>query len=119
TSLLPGVAIDRLAESLAGLVSVVTAGVGSEIEDLTVAEPAHDLLGQPGDLVLGIATQDTTEAVALITSAARRGAVAVMVRRSVAEADPVREAATQAGVALLALSDQASWAHTVWLLRGM
>lgn len=116
---LPGVAIDRLAESLAGLVTVMVAGGGALIEDLTVAEPAHDLLGQPGDLVLGIATQGVAESLALIDDAGQRGAVGVMLRRSVAETDPVRDAARQAQVALLALSEQASWAHTVWLLRSM
>lgn len=118
-SLSPGVAIDRLAESLAGLVSVVSTGIGVDIEDLTVAEPAHDLIGQPGDLLLGIAAQSVAEAVALIETATERGVVAVMFRRSVAESGPVRDVAERSRIALLALSDQASWAHTVWLLRSM
>lgn len=116
----PGLAVGRLAETLGGgLVALVVDRTGAEIDDLTVAEPGHDLLGQPGDLVLGIAVADPDEAARLVAEVASRGGAAVLLRRALAEHRTVTDAATRHGLALLALSDQASWAHAVWLLRSM
>ena len=101
----PGLAVGRLAETLGGgLVALVVDRTGAEIDDLTVAEPGHDLLGQPGDLVLGIAVADPDEAARLVAEVASRGGTAVLLRRALAEHSTVTDAATRHGLALLALS---------------
>src|SRR5699024_7379423 len=91
----------------------------AEIHDITVAEPQLDVLGQAGDLLLGIGVDTGERAVRLIDAAAARGVAAVVLRRSTAGSAAVRAAAEHGGTVLVVLSDQASWAHTVWLLRGV
>ena len=97
---------------------VVAAG-SAGIDDLTLAEPAQGLVGQRGDLVLGVAV-DTPEAAAdLVARAGTAGVGGVVLRRGLAKRRVVRDSARRAGVALVELAEHASWAHVVWLLRGV
>ena len=58
------VAVQDLADAIGGgLLRVVVAAGSAGIDDLTLAEPAQGLVGQRGDLVLGVAV-DTPEAAA-------------------------------------------------------
>ena len=105
----------------AGLVRIVVPAPAALVDDVTIAEPGQALFGQPGDLVLGIGTavDHEDEAVELVTRAAAAGAAAVVLRRPVARLREVRSAARRQQVGLVELSEQASWAHVVWLLRGV
>jgi hypothetical protein len=110
---------DLVATLGAGLLTVVAGGPGGEVDDITLAEPAQGLYGQPGDLLLGVGIEGTDDAVALLEEAARRGIGGVVLRRATSRRREVRAAARAAGIPLVELSDHASWAHVVWLLRGV
>lgn len=115
----PRLAVDDLAGGLGGGLLVVAVGDGrTEVHDITVAEPGLDVLGQAGDLLLGIGV-DSDDAVGLIEAATARGVAAVVLRRSAARSAGAHQAAVRGGTVLVELSDQASWAHAVWLLRGV
>lgn len=115
-----GLSVADLASTLgAGLLTVVAGGPGGEVDDITLAEPAQDLYGQPGDLLLGVGIEGVDAAVDLLHEAARRGIGGVVLRRATSRRREVRAAARAAPIALVELSDHASWAHVVWLLRGV
>lgn len=108
-----------LCATLAGLLALVVDVSGGEVDDLTIAEPGHGVVGQPGDLVLGVGVESTEDAVALVRAAADAAAGGLVLRRSLATRRPVRDRARRDGLALVGLAEQASWAHVVWLLRGV
>lgn len=116
----PRVAVADLVRGLGGGLLVVAVGdPRTEIDDITVAEPQLGVLGQAGDLLLGIGIDGVDAAVDLLAAAVHGRVAAVVLRRSTAQEIPVRRAAEAGGCVLVELSDQASWAHTVWLLRGV
>lgn len=114
-----GLALGELVAAVGGrLLSVAVASAGARVDDVVVAESAPSTWGQSGDLVLGIGVDTREAAVALVAAAAEHGAVPVL-RRAVARRREVRTAARRAGGGLLELSDHASWAHLLWLVRGI
>ncbi len=112
-------AIPDLVGTLAGLLTLGVEQPGAEVDDVTIAEPAQAVVGQPGDLVLGVGVETAESAADLVSAAARAGAGGVVLRRSLARRRTVRERARRERVALVELAEQASWAHLVWLLRGV
>jgi hypothetical protein len=112
-------AVTDLVATLGGLLTLGVEVRGAEVDDLTIAEVGQGVVGQPGDLVLGVGLGATDEAVQLLSSAAAAGAGGVVLRRSLARRRAVRDHARREGVALVELAEQASWAHLVWLLRGV
>ncbi len=113
------IAVSDLTDALGGgLLTVVVDPRSAEVDDVTIAEPGHQATSRPGDLVLGVGVQDAAQAVDLVLRCAETGAPGIVLRRSLARRRRVREAATGAGMTLVALAEQASWAHVVWLLRG-
>jgi len=102
-----------------GLLRVAVTAPGPEVDDVTLAEPATGVFGQQGDLLLGVAIETPEAAVGLVEAGAAAGSGAVVLRRSVARGREVRGAARRLGVPLVELADHASWAHVVWLLRGV
>ena len=114
------ITVADLAASLGGgLLSLAADVPGAEVDDLTLAEPGQGIVGQPGDLVLGVGIDRVEAAGDLVRRAAEAGAGGVVLRRSLARRRTLRELARRRGVALVELADHASWAHTVWLLRGV
>jgi len=115
-----GLSIAQLVGSLGGglLTMVVDAG-GPPVDDVTLAEPGSGGFGQMGDLLLGVGIERPAEAAALLEGAAASGSGAVVLRRAAARSRQVRAAAARVGVSLVELADHASWAHVVWLLRGV
>src|SRR5699024_6415071 len=106
----PRVAVDDLVVGLGGGLLVVAVGDGrTEVDAVTVAEPGLGVLGQVGDLLLGIGVDTVPAAVDLLAEAVERNVAAMVLRRSTARAAAVRTAAEDGGVVLLELSDQASW----------
>ena len=62
----------------------------------------------------------TAEAAAdLVGRAAAAGAAGIVLRRGLARRRGVRDGARRGRLALVELAEQASWAHIVWLLRGV
>ncbi|WP_230208968.1 CdaR family transcriptional regulator [Nostocoides sp. HKS02] len=101
---------------------MLTLGVpvrGAQVDDLTIAEPAQGIVGQRDDLVLGVGIETPEAAIALVRASAAQGAGGVVFRRGLGRRRGVREAARREGVALVELAEHASWAHLVWLLRGV
>jgi hypothetical protein len=114
------IAVSDLTDALGGgLLTVVGDPHGAEVDDVTIAEPGHRVTSRAGDLVLGVGVQDVAQAVELLHRCAQTGAGGMVLRRGLAQRRRVREAATSTGTALVALAEQASWAHLVWLLRGV
>ncbi|KQU68114.1 CdaR family transcriptional regulator [Phycicoccus sp. Root101] len=111
--------IADLTATLAGLLTLGVDPSHGEVDDLTIAEPGHGVVGQPGDLVLGVGVETVEAAVALVDAASAAGAGGLVLRRNLAARRQVRDRARRAGLALVGLAEQASWAHVVWLLRGV
>ena len=115
-----GLPIGRLVGALGGgLLTVVVDAGGPPVDDVTLAEPGSGVFGQAGDLLLGVGVERPGEASALLEGAAAVDTGAVVLRRAAARNQQVRAAAARLGVSLVELADHASWAHVVWLLRGV
>ena len=115
-----GLPVTQLVGTLGGgLLTVVVDAGGPAVDDVTLAEDAGPRLGQAGDLLLGVGVERTAEASALLEGAAAVDSGAVVLRRSAARNRQVRATAARLGVSLVELADHASWAHVVWLLRGV
>ncbi|SDP51808.1 DNA-binding transcriptional regulator, PucR family [Pedococcus dokdonensis] len=112
-------AVTDLVATLGGLLTLGVPRQGAEVDDLTIAEPGQGIVGQPGDLVLGVGVESAEAAADLVRRAAEAGAGGVVLRRGIARRRTVRDRARRSGVALVELAEQASWAHLVWLLRGV
>jgi DNA-binding PucR family transcriptional regulator len=102
-----------------GLLTVVGEGAGRTVADVTLAELGSGVFGQAGDLLLGVGVDRPADAAAVLEGAARVRCGAVVLRRAVARNPQVGAAAARFGVGLVELADHASWAHVVWLLRGI
>lgn len=101
----------------AGLAEVLDVGPDPGVDDVSLAEPAAGVVGVAGDLLLGVGVAGPYSAVALLETASGRGVEAVALRRSVAKHPDVRAVAGGHGIHLVAVADEASWAHLAWLLR--
>jgi hypothetical protein len=112
-------AITDLVATLGGLLTLGVPADGAEVDDLTIAELAQGIVGQPDDLVLGVGVESAEAATELVARAAAVGAGGVVLRKTLARRRAVRDRARRAGIALVELADHASWAHLVWLLRGV
>src|SRR6476620_6498054 len=112
-------AVTDLVATLRGLLALGVERDGAEVDDLTIAESTQGIVGQPGDRVLGVGVESADSAADLVRRAAEAGAGGVVLRRSLARRRTVRDRARRSGVALVELAEQASWAHLVWLLRGV
>jgi hypothetical protein len=116
-----GLSVADLVGTLGGGLLTVAVAVpgGPEVDDISIAEPALEIHGQAGDLLLGIGIDTAEGAVELLGVAAAGRVSGVVLRRATARNRAVRAAARRRGVALVELSEQASWAHVIWLLRGV
>ena len=65
-------AVTDLVATLGGLLTLGVPRPGAEVDDLTIAEPGQGIVGQPGDLVLGVGVE-SAEAAADLVAAGRRG----------------------------------------------
>jgi hypothetical protein len=102
------------------LFEVVVTGRGTgEVRDVFVADPQEAAIGQPGDLVLGLGLGDAKDAVELVERCGAAGASGVVMRAGLAHDPTVVAAAEQWLLTLIALQPAVTWAHVVWLLRGV
>lgn len=111
--------VTALVQTLGGLLASAVTVEGAAIDDLTIAEPAAGIVGQRDDLVLGVGIETPDAARVLVRAAAAEGAGAIVLRRGMARRRAVRDEAREQGIALVELAEHASWAHVVWLLRGV
>jgi DNA-binding PucR family transcriptional regulator len=83
----------------------------------------HDPLDVPvlpaGALVLAVGIQDEAEVVALLHELGEHGAAGLVLRAPALVTDDVRRVVETTGVALLALSRGAPWAHLATMLRSL
>jgi len=102
------------------LVEVVVAprGLTVGVRDIVIADPYDEPVLRPGDLVLAVGARGTA-ARSAVMQAGSREAAAVVVKLDAApeSARVLREAARDAGVALLAVSADARWDQVQTLLR--
>ena len=113
------ISVRDLARSLGGLLTEVLPQPQCSVDDITLVELDRGVVGVPGDLALGVGVDDPRVAVRLVVAMAGRGVGALVLRRPSADHPDVVAAATEHGIALLQLAEHASWAHIVWLLRGL
>jgi DNA-binding PucR family transcriptional regulator len=92
------------------------AGLDVPIVGISIVDPDDEPDGYEGRLVLVIGARGRA-AVRAVKGA--RGAVAIAVKTGPGRADELREAATDAGAALLAVRDDARWDHLEQLARGV
>lgn len=114
------ITVTDLVDSLgSGLLHTIVPGRDAEVHDVALAEPG-DAAGQPGELVLGVGVTDRPGALDLLTRAAEAAAGGVVLKGTVAsDAQVARTARRYQGPALVELQPHTSWAHVVWLLRGV
>lgn len=89
-----------------------------EVRDVFLADPQERSTGQRGDLVLGLGVGEA-EAVDLLQRAAASECSGVVLRTGLAEDATVTAAADTLSLTLVALQSGVTWAHVVWLLRGV
>ncbi|GAA0932137.1 PucR family transcriptional regulator [Streptomyces thermoalcalitolerans] len=114
------ITVTDLVDSLgAGFLRTVVPAGDRAVHDVALAEPG-DTVGQPGELVLGVGVTDRAAALALLEQAAEATAAGLVLKGDVAH-DPrvIRAVRRLAGPALVELQPHTSWAHVVWLLRGV
>ncbi len=115
-----GLPVHQLVGALGGgLLTVVVDAGPATVDDVTLAEPGSGVYGQAGDLLLGVGVDRPEDAAALLMGAASAGSGAVVLRPAAARDPRVRATARRVGVGLVELAGHASWAHVVWLLRGV
>ncbi|HET6626337.1 MAG TPA: helix-turn-helix domain-containing protein [Nocardioidaceae bacterium] len=100
---------------------LVPGDTSAEVADIFLAEPGHDSVGERGDLVLGVGfgTADAYDAVHLLQRCRDTGASGLVLRETTAGDPDVRLAAERHGMLLVGLREELSWAHVVWMLRGV
>jgi hypothetical protein len=99
----------------------VAGGRAAEVADIFLAEPGDDAVGEPGDLVLGVGfgSGDEHGAVPLLGRCRAVGASGLVLRETVADDPAVRAEAERQGMLLVGLAGGVTWAHVVWMLRGV
>lgn len=103
------------------VVEVVAAPAGLDVpvNDVVILDPEDEPSAHPGDLVLLIGTRGRAAA-RLVRAAGRGGAAAVAVKADGSVgADPLRGAASDAGVALLVVHPELRWEQLQSLCRGV
>ncbi len=99
-------------------VLVAPSGLDVTVSGAAIVDPDDDPTDQPGRLVLLIGARGR-DAVRPLRAAARRGAVAVAVKTDRSAEAELRAAATDAGVALLAVRPDARWDQLEQLVHGV
>ena len=111
---------DLVATLGGGLLALGADVPGAEVDDLTLAEPGQGIVGPAGRPGARRRLEPAEAAADLVRARRRRPAPAAwccgarMARRRT-----VRDRARRSGIALVELAEHASWAHLVWLLRGV
>lgn len=114
------ITVGALVDAVGGAVlRLVSPGDGRHVDDVTLAEPASDIVGTAGDLVLGVGMTGPEPALELAERSGRAGACGIVLRAAPARDARIVAVAQRYGLAVAELAVHASWAHLVWILRGM
>lgn len=92
---------------------------GHDIGGVVIHDPVDAPVLPPHALVLGVGLDDPDQVAGLLADLGRQGASGLVLRAPVRLTDQLREAADTSGVALLALSRGAPWAHLAAMLRSL
>ncbi|MDV6011691.1 helix-turn-helix domain-containing protein [Haloechinothrix sp. LS1_15] len=87
------------------------------VGDVVIAESAPHTRVAAGDLVLAVLGDAVDEAVQLIHACGDHDAAAVLCKPRLAQDAEVRKAVRAAGIGLIEVHTDTSWAQLVWLLR--
>lgn len=109
--------LSAIGEPLVGVL-VAPAGLDVAVTGLAIVDPDDQPDDYAGRLVLVIGARGRS-AERAVRGVGRRGAVAVAVKTGPGAATELRAACTDAGVALLAVRDEARWEHVEQLARGV
>jgi hypothetical protein len=99
--------------------TVVEGAERADTRDVFLSESHSSSVGEPGDLVLGVGLGDPGETVDLVRRCAEAGASGLVARVELATHPDVAAAAEQVALPLIGAGEGISWAHLVWLLRGL
>lgn len=114
------IAVSDLVDAVGvSLLHLLVGGSGASVDDVTLAEPELDIVGLPGDLVLGVGIADARAGCLLLERSAQAGAGGVVLKPPFAADELVVATAKRLDLALVELALHSSWAHVVWLLRGL
>ncbi len=118
----PGIPLRQLLMSLGEpLVELQAAPAGLDVpvRDVAILDPEDPATAAPGELVLAIGARGRA-ALPALRAAGRAKAAAVAVKLDApGQADALREAATEAGVALLSVRRETRWEHLDSLARAI
>lgn len=114
-----GTTVDDLLAHLGGtLLSTVVEGQGDRpIEAVVIHDPLDDLIVPPHAVVLAIGVSGSGGLAELVESLAGADVSAIVVRAPAAPGAAVTRAMTRSGVALLELTQGATWTQTASLIR--
>lgn len=116
----PVITVAALVDTVgAALLRPVGSAGTAQVVDVTLADPTENAVGFAGALVLGVGLPTPDEGAGLLDQAAAGGAAGVVLKPPLARDPLVVAAAERAGIDLVELTAHASWAHLVWLLRGV
>lgn len=104
-----------LADALTSAAAELLPGADRPILGLEIVEPRDGLLLEPGDLVVLLGARTEQEVLEVVDRAA--SASGLVLRRRWADSTEVRQRCAEAGLAALAVADDAPWSWVVSLLR--
>ncbi|MBA0125290.1 helix-turn-helix domain-containing protein [Haloechinothrix sp. YIM 98757] len=107
--------VDRVGPTLLHTVSLPDAD--RPVGDVVIAEGHPHARVAAGDLVLAVLGDSVETAVGLVHTCGANEAAAVLCKPRLAQDAEVRKAARSAGVGLIEVHADTSWAQLVWLLR--
>ncbi|MGW6916612.1 PucR family transcriptional regulator [Kitasatospora sp. NPDC054939] len=118
----PGLPLRQLLMSLGEpLVELQTApqGLDVPVRDVAILDPEDPPTAAPGELVLAIGARGRAALPALRAAGRARAAAVAVKLDAPGQADALREAATEAGVALLSVRRETRWEHLDSLARAI
>ena len=112
--------LERLVETLGGVVSVACAphGLDIEVHDVVVHDFVDPVDVTAGDLVLGVSV-GAGPAAEVVTDLASSGIAAVVLKTTALADESVVEAAERAGLAVLSIPAGASWSQIMQLIQAV
>lgn len=113
-----GRVLDDLGATLLDLVAGDVEG-SSEIGGVVIHDPMDDPVLPAGALVLGVGVEKPDAVIDLLGVLGTQGAAGLILRDPVQLSGEIRHAVEETGVALLALSRGAPWAHLAAMLRSL
>lgn len=122
TSLRPRASLARVLDDLGATLLELVHGdpdASADIGGVVIRDPLDEPVLPPHALILGVGLRDADEIAAVLTDLGRQGAAGLVARAPVPRSPELAAAAASSGVAVLALSRGAPWAHLAAMLRAV